>query len=63
MTEANQSDINILRLTPFLPSEREVNRIKKNELLDWVKGIRNEFKDTGWKNADRYVEEQRKGWG
>ena len=43
--------------------EREVNRIKKNELLDWVKGIRNEFKDAGWKNADQYVEEQRKGWG
>lgn len=42
---------------------REVDRVKKKELLDWVKGIRKEFEDTGWKNADQYVAEQRKGWG
>ena len=43
--------------------EREVLRQKSGKLLDWVKGIRNEFKGAGWKNADQYVEEQRKGWG
>ncbi|MDA0349827.1 MAG: hypothetical protein O3C43_22325 [Verrucomicrobia bacterium] len=40
----------------------EVNRVKKDELLNWVQGIRKEFKDTGWKSADQYVAEQRRGW-
>lgn len=43
--------------------EREVKRVRNVELLDWVKGIRNEFKGAGWKNADQYVKEPRKGWG
>lgn len=43
--------------------EREVLQLKNGELLDWVKGVRKEFKGVGWKNADQYVEEQRKGWG
>jgi hypothetical protein len=43
--------------------ESEVKRVKKSELLHWVKGIHKEFKDTGWKNADQYVAEQRNGWG
>ena len=43
--------------------EREVLRQKSGKLLDWVKSIRKEFNGAGWKNADQYVEEQRKGWG
>ena len=43
--------------------EHEVKRVRKDELLDWVKGIREAFNDAGWKNADQYVAEQRKGWG
>ena len=43
--------------------EREVNRVKTKDLLDWIKGIRKAFEGAGWKNADQYVEEQRKGWG
>ncbi len=43
--------------------ELEVRRVKKNELLNWVKDLKMEFNDTGWKNADRYVAEQRQGWG
>lgn len=43
--------------------ECEVKRVKKDELLNWVHGIQKEFKDTGWKNADQYVAEQRDGWG
>ena len=43
--------------------ESEVKRIKKNELLSWIRGLQKEFKDTGWKNADQYVAEQRNGWG
>jgi hypothetical protein len=43
--------------------ESEVKQVKKNELLNWVQGLQKEFKDTGWKNADQYVAEQRQGWG
>ena len=43
--------------------EREVNRVKTKDLLDGIKGIRKAFEGAGWKNADQYVEEQRKGWG
>jgi len=43
--------------------EFEVKRVEKNELLNWVQGLQKEFKDTGWKNADQYVAEQRNGWG
>jgi len=43
--------------------ESEVKRIKKDELLNWVQGLQKEFKNTGWKNADQYVTEQRNGWG
>lgn len=41
--------------------ESEVKRVKKGELLDWVKGIQKEFEEAGWKNADEYVAEQRDG--
>jgi hypothetical protein len=43
--------------------ESEVKQVKKTELLNWVHGLQKEFKNTGWKNADRYVAEQRNGWG
>jgi len=43
--------------------ESEVKQVKKNELLNWVQGLQKEFKNTGWKNADQYVAEQRNGWG
>ena len=43
--------------------ESEVKRVKKNELLNWVQGLQKEFENTGWKNADQYVAEQRNGWG
>ena len=42
--------------------ESEVKRVKKDELLSWVRGTQKEFKETGWKNADQYVAEQRSGW-
>ena len=41
----------------------EVKQVKKNELLNWVKNLQKEFENTGWKNADQYVAEQRNGWG
>ena len=43
--------------------EKEVRRVEKSELLDWVRDIQNEFKNSGWKKADQYVAEQRDGWG
>ncbi len=42
--------------------ESEVKRVKKDELLSWVRGTQKEFKETGWENADQYVAEQRSGW-
>ena len=41
--------------------ECEVKRVKKDELLNWVHSIQKEFNNTGWKNADQYVAEQRDG--
>lgn len=43
--------------------ESEVNRVQKQELLSWVKGLKQAFQGTGWKKADEYVAEQRAGWG
>lgn len=43
--------------------EFEVKRVRTQELLHWVQGLRNEFKDTGWNNADQYVAKQRNSWG
>lgn len=43
--------------------ESEVKRVQKQELLSWVKGLRQAFQDSGWKKADLYVAEQRTKWG
>lgn len=43
--------------------ESEMKQVRKNELMSWVRGLQKEFKDTGWKNADAYVAEQRDSWG
>ena len=42
--------------------EREVRRVRRDELLIWIEGLRDRFTDTGWENADAYVAEQRSNW-
>jgi len=42
--------------------ESEVKRVKKQELLSWIQGLRKEFQNSGWKKADEYVAEQRAQW-